>query len=69
MAAGTIVDVPNQPKTPNRTLRIPDEEWAAWKAEADRLGVSLTDFLRATMNNRVKRIARKRADGDAGSRL
>ncbi|WAB10610.1 ribbon-helix-helix DNA binding domain protein [Gordonia phage Ecliptus] len=66
MATGTIVDVPNQPKTPNRTLRIPDDEWAAWKAEADRLGVSLTDFLRATMNNRVKRIARKRAgDGDA----
>ncbi|QOC55896.1 ribbon-helix-helix DNA binding domain protein [Gordonia phage DirtyBoi] len=64
MATGTIVDVPNQPKTPNRTLRVPDDEWASWKAEADRLGVSLTDFLRETMNNRVKRIARKRASDD-----
>lgn len=59
MATGTIAAVPNQPKTPNRTLRIPDDEWAAWKAAAERSGMNLTDFLRETMNNRVKRIARK----------
>lgn len=38
--------VPNQPKTPARSLRIPDEEWDALKAEAATNGETITDLVR-----------------------
>lgn len=59
MTAGTMTTVPNQPKTPNRTMRIPDVEWEAWREAADEDGVSITDYVRKTMNGSVKRRARK----------
>jgi hypothetical protein len=38
--------VPNAPKTPHRTVRIPDEEWEPAKVEAARRGETLTDAIR-----------------------
>ena len=38
--------MPNQPKTPNRNIRIPDELWAALQARAADEGVSVSDVVR-----------------------
>ena len=59
MAPGTIGLVPNQPKTPNRTMRIPDVEWDAWRAAAAEAGMTVTDYVRDAVNNKVKRQARR----------
>jgi hypothetical protein len=32
--------------TPIRGLRVPDDEWARWQAEADGAGVSVTAWVR-----------------------
>jgi hypothetical protein len=46
--------VPNQPKTPGRNVRVPDEEWlAAKKVAADR-GESLTDAIRRFLREYVR---------------
>jgi len=38
--------VPNQPKTPMQTFRLPEELRAQLKAAAEREGVTVTDLLR-----------------------
>lgn len=38
--------MPNQPKTPHRTIRVPEEEWEPAKVEAVRRGETLTDAIR-----------------------
>jgi hypothetical protein len=38
--------VPNQPKTPMRSMRIPTPLWDAVKAEAKRRGETVTDVAR-----------------------
>ena len=38
--------MPNQPKTPARTVRIPDDEWDAVKVEAEREGTTATGVVR-----------------------
>jgi len=38
--------VPNQPATPNRTVRVPDELWLPAKAKAADEGVTLTEIIR-----------------------
>lgn len=38
--------MPNKPKTPHRTIRVPDEEWEPAKREAERRGETLTDAIR-----------------------
>lgn len=38
--------VPNQPKTPVRTMRLDDATWAALKAEAERREMTVSDLLR-----------------------
>jgi NRPS condensation-like uncharacterized protein len=37
--------MPNQPKTPLRSVRIPDDLWAAAKARADERGETVTDAI------------------------
>lgn len=36
---------PNQPKTPVRTVRIPDELWEALRIRADERGETVTDVI------------------------
>lgn len=38
----TIPRVPNKPKTPMRSMRVPDDVWKAAQAEAERRGESVT---------------------------
>lgn len=33
-------------KTPLRSLRVPDREWEAWRAQAAKLGLSVSQWLR-----------------------
>jgi predicted DNA binding CopG/RHH family protein len=37
--------VPNQPATPNRTIRVPDELWEAVKEKAADRGETVTDVI------------------------
>lgn len=49
-ASGMIRRVPNAPKTPNRAIRVPDDEWrAALAAAADKgevLAEEVREFIR-----------------------
>lgn len=36
---------PNQPATPNRTIRIPDELWDAVRKKAAEEGVTITEVI------------------------
>ena len=46
--------MPNQPATPNRTIRVPDEEWEpARRVAADR-GETLTDVIRRALRRYVR---------------
>lgn len=56
--------VPNQPKTPVRTFRIPDEVYVAAKAKAEREGESLSDVVRRLLEEYAA-INRTRAPSDA----
>lgn len=38
-------EVPNQPATPNRTIRVSDELWEAARAKAEAEGVTLTEII------------------------
>lgn len=61
MTHGTIGSVPNQPKTPLRSMRVPDAEWQAWKDAAAVAGMTVTDYVRSAVNNRIKRKAARDA--------
>lgn len=39
------VAMPNQPATPHRTVRIPDELWEAVQAKAAAEGVTVTEVI------------------------
>ena len=41
--------------TPPRTIRIPDDEWQAAKAAAERRGETVTDVVRAALRRYVMR--------------
>jgi predicted transcriptional regulator len=46
--------VPNQPATPNRTVRVPDEVWeAAQRIAADR-GETVTDVIMRALRRYVR---------------
>ena len=51
----TLRRVPNQPKTPQRTIRVPDELWDEAKAIADREDETLSDVIRKALERYVKR--------------
>lgn len=47
--------MPNQPKTPNRTLRIDDELWKAARAAAEANGENISDVVRRALRRYVRR--------------
>jgi hypothetical protein len=52
--------VPNQPATPVRTVRIPDDLWTALRARADERGETVTDVVRRAL----RRYLREYDDGE-----
>lgn len=50
--------MPNQPKTPLHSMRIPDHIWEAVKARSEREGTSITAVV-------VARLAEYADEGDA----
>lgn len=45
--------VPNQPKTPARGIRVPDELWAAAKAKSQADGTTISAILVAALEEYV----------------
>ncbi len=45
MPVNTVRTVPNQPKTPARGVRVPDDLWSAAKAQAAARGETVTDAI------------------------
>lgn len=50
----TLRTMPNQPRTPHRTIRVPDELWAAAQEVAAGKGETLSDVLRRSLERYVK---------------
>lgn len=55
MTPGILLDMPNAPKTPRRTVRVPDKTWDAAKATAERRGDNLSEVIRQSLERYVKR--------------
>jgi predicted HicB family RNase H-like nuclease len=53
--SGQTGAVPNQPKTPQRAIRVPDELWKSAQAIAKRQGESLSEVVREALAEYVKR--------------
>jgi predicted transcriptional regulator len=47
--------VPNQPKTPQRAIRIPDDLWQAAKSIARDRGETLSEVIRDALAEYVRR--------------
>ena len=47
--------MPNQPKTPARSVRIPDELWKAAQAIAATRGETVTDVITEALKRYVRR--------------
>ncbi len=45
MVVNTVGSVPNQPKTPPRSVRVPDDLWSAARVRAAENGETVTDVL------------------------
>ena len=45
MTRPTLDRVPNQPKTPRRSVRVPTDLWQAAKEKAKRRGETVTDVI------------------------
>ena len=52
---GRLSRVPNQPKTPIRGFRIPDDLYLAAKAKAEARGEDMSTVVRAALMRYVKR--------------
>lgn len=55
MTPDILLHVPNAPKTPQRTVRIPDKTWDAAKAAAERKGDNLSEVIRQSLERYVRR--------------
>lgn len=55
LTRGRLPRMPNKPKTPLRSVRIPDELWHAAQAAAKENGEVLSDVIRAALERYVKR--------------
>jgi predicted transcriptional regulator len=55
MTDGRLARVPNQPKTPQRTIRIPDDLWLPAQQFAEEDGQTASDVVRACLERYVKR--------------
>lgn len=51
---GIVVRVPNQPKTPLRTFRIPDDVYKAAQQKAADKGETVTDVVKRALERYVK---------------
>lgn len=47
--------MPNQPKTPARSVRVPDALWLAAKQKADERGETVTDAIVRALKSYVRR--------------
>jgi predicted HicB family RNase H-like nuclease len=48
-SAARIGPVPNQPKTPQRTVRVPDDVWERAKVRAEARGETVSDVVRRAL--------------------
>jgi predicted HicB family RNase H-like nuclease len=55
MTPGTLRRMPNQPKTPLKSFRIPAELYAAAQAKAAERGESVSEVVRKALERYVKR--------------
>jgi len=55
MTPGTLARVPNAPKTPLKSFRIPEELYRAAQEKAKERGESVSDVVRAALERYVKR--------------
>lgn len=46
--------MPNQPKTPHRAVRVPDELWAAAKAATEARGETIAQVIRRALTDYVE---------------
>ena len=63
-ARGTIRRVPNQPKTPNRVLRVEESLWRAAQAKAKAEGRTLTSVIVGYLKRYVSTPPRKQSDAE-----
>ncbi len=49
MTPGIVVDVPNQEKTPRRTVRVPDDVWRPAARKARDNGENLSEVIRRAL--------------------
>lgn len=57
VSAATVPTVaPNAPGTPRRTIRVPDDEWAAAMAKAGQRGESLPEEIRKFLRRYAKKV-------------
>lgn len=54
MTRDTVRGVPNQPKTPRRSFRIPDDLWDAARAKAKERGETVTDVVIRALKRYVR---------------
>lgn len=52
--SGILGIVPNAPKTPIRGFRVPDDVYKAAQAQAEELGIPLSDVVRAALEKFAK---------------
>jgi len=55
MTPATVVDVPNTPGTPRRTIRVADDLWEQAAAKAAANGESVSDVIRRALLRYVRR--------------
>lgn len=58
-----LIPLPNQPKTPIRTLRVPDELWDAYGEVCEAEGTDRTKDIRGYMERRVRGAKQKARKG------
>lgn len=54
MTPDTLARVPNQEKTPRRTVRVPDDVWRAAQAKAEERGDNLSEVIRKALERYVR---------------
>lgn len=54
MTPATVVTVPNQEKTPRRTVRVPDDLWAAAQKRAAEKGEDVTKVVVRALKRYVR---------------
>ena len=54
--------MPNQPKTPGHTVRVPDDEWVPARDKAAEEGKTMTEVIRAALESYVKSKSTKKEE-------